>query len=101
LERWADEEAAGRDVVGRARLREALLAVASEGVADQVAAFNGSGGLLERVAALDADPPRRSLPRSLAVYGPAAAVTTAATLSLGAWLGVAHLLLSAVGLCQL
>ena len=52
LERWADEVAAGDEQISRARLRSALVTVASEGEFSRLAAFSGLDGLIERLSAM-------------------------------------------------
>lgn len=72
LERWADEFAAGRAGSSRAVLRRALVGVCEALMAPRaVAAFSAAETIVERLEALNTDPPRPSGPSRAAAYTPA------------------------------
>lgn len=85
LERWADESAAGADIADRKSLREALLAVAQVRLGAAVAAFSCAGTVVERLSALERDPPRPSvLPHAL-VYAPGVIVGAGLAMAVAGW----------------
>lgn len=99
LERWADEVAAGEDSASRAVLRRALLGVTLALVNPAVAAFAAAETVIERLDALDGRVTRPSIVRRAAVYLPAAMVSTAVLLALGAWASDLWALLAMSGRC--
>jgi Zn-dependent protease with chaperone function len=89
LERWADESAAGASPANRRQLRRALLAVATMKVNVAVPAFSAEDTVAERLDALGAEPVRPSLRRRLAAYAPAAVLSVAVVMAVGAFAGEA------------
>jgi beta-lactamase regulating signal transducer with metallopeptidase domain len=94
LERWADETAAGGSPATRHQLRQALLAVTTLRVNLAVPAFSAEDTVAERLDALGAEPVRPSLCRRLLAYAPAAGLSVAVVVAVGAFAGEAahHLL---------
>ena len=74
LERWADEEAAGRGAPQRAALRAALLRVADVQLRPGVAGISRPVSLVERLNALGAAPEAPGLGRRVFMYLPGAAL---------------------------
>lgn len=102
LERWADEHAAQGSAPRRAHVRDALDRVGSALLGDPaVAAFSTEATLVERVAALDAPPPRPSLRQRITVYCHAAVFSSVAAVGLGLWLAEARMMLAMSGLCRI
>ncbi len=102
LERWADEQAALASAGGRASVRSALLRVAAAmaGVDPRLTSFLSASTMAERIEALQAEPPARSvLPRRLSVYVPAALLLLGAPVLVGAILGQADVLHDLAGIC--
>ncbi|MHB8328598.1 MAG: M56 family metallopeptidase [Acidimicrobiales bacterium] len=85
LERWADEEAAGASGERRATLRDALVSVALAPAAEELAAFSGASGLIERIDALVHPPAPASLVWWPVLLLPGVTLGAAAALGLGAW----------------
>lgn len=102
LERWADERAAGPSPEGRATLRAALLHVTRAVVAPGVTAFTSSADtVLERLQAMEEDAAgsRRAWLQRWLVYVPALLLGVATIVSLGLWVGEAHVVLVTMGFC--
>ena len=99
VERWADEEAAGRHPTRRRALQTALLAAAGT-PAGALAAFGRVDGLVERIDALDRPAPVGS-PAGAALLGtPAAAAALAGFGALGSWMGHAGVVLAMAVHCS-
>ena len=100
IERWADEESAGRVVPARRTLCDALLHVA--GVAEDepaVAAFASVQTTLERVRGLIAGPPAPRPVERVAVHTAMLATSLLGVAALAGWLVEAQMMLAAVRLC--
>ena len=78
IERWADEDAAGREVEVRRATKRALIEVATAGIPAHVAAFGNLGTLIERAEALDRPAPQQTGKRSALAFAPVAALSTGA-----------------------
>ena len=78
IERWADEDAAGKDGNNRVATRRALVAVAVGGLSVDAAAFGALATVVERVAALDEPAPAQSGRRRLLTLTPLVASAVAA-----------------------
>ncbi|MGH3452758.1 MAG: M56 family metallopeptidase, partial [Haloechinothrix sp.] len=99
LERWADEAAATGDRESRAAVRDALLGVTWAAVGPGVAAFSAAETVVERLDALDGDPPRPSRYRRAVLYVPTVGVTASALVILGAWGAQAQSVVAMAGRC--
>lgn len=100
LERWADEEAAGRRPTGRASVHAALLRVAELTSMPDVAAFTTPGTVVERLEALRADPTGGLvIARRTLVYLPAGLLLVATVLAVDRILEHVTFLHLLAGLC--
>jgi hypothetical protein len=99
LERWADETAAAEPTSSRAVVRAALLEVTRTLVDPSLAAFSAADTVVERLEALDADPPRPSAIRRAAIYLPCLAAGAAVVVALGIWAGEARAMLAMASQC--
>lgn len=91
IERWADEDAAGSDVVSRQSTRRALVGVAVGGLSVDVAAFGSLGTVVQRLAALEVPAPVRTVRHSVITLAPFATLLigvlfTAAVVAANFWL---------------
>jgi hypothetical protein len=101
LERWADESAAGAECESRRSLRQALLAVAQVRLNSAVCAFSCAGTVVERLSALERDPPRPPvLPHAL-VYAPGLIVGAGLAMSVAGWAVETPVLALASATCPL
>ena len=99
LERWADEAAAGTSGASRAVLRRALLGVTAAVVSSAVPAFSAADTVVERLTALDDEPPRPSALRRVATYVPAVVISATVLAALSSWAGEARHLLAWASHC--
>jgi len=97
LERWADEDAAGRN--DRRCVAAALARASYLPVPDGLAAFGAASMILERLRALEEPPIRRTLRLALPVYAVVVALTMASAGALASQAGQFRALGSLVGRC--
>lgn len=100
LERWADDDAAGREPAERHALREAIVRVAAAPVPSRVCALGGPANLDERLEALAHPPPDRGNARLAGVLAALPVSMGMCTLvALGVWFGELHSVLAMAGYC--
>lgn len=88
LERWADEDAA-TSVSARQAIREALLKTTASMLGPALA-FTTACTVLDRLVALEADPPAPGRTTRLAAFVPLAAASTSVVAVLGLWTSYTH-----------
>lgn len=101
LERWADECAAGQDTDNRRLLRQALLAVAEARLGPAVAAFSSARTVMERLSALERDPPSPSVLPHVLAYAPGLAVGAGLAVATAGWAVQAQVVALMSGSCPI
>lgn len=101
VERWADDDAAGKTPASRLAVRDSLLALAGLSPVLGTAGFTDARTVVARVEALEAPAPRPAVGAHLLLYVPGGAAAAIAAPALVAWGSHARMIVAMAGRCAI